>query len=114
MDPWRNRFVVELNGDAFLKKFEEIYREMFSSSSWLKPRGVPRSNESDGASLTGLGSVALDSRRLHCRLLKRSQDQRDLKQVLASIRTRGSIGLRSQDNLRPRCIAHLSGFGGRY
>jgi len=35
MDPWRNRFVVELNGDAFLKKFEEIYREMFSSSSWL-------------------------------------------------------------------------------
>ena len=82
--------------------------------SFLKPRGVPRSNESDGASLTGLGSVALDSRRLHCRLLKRSQDQRDLKQVLASIRTRGSIGLRSQDNLRPRCIAHLSGFGGRY
>src|SRR2546428_11730268 len=81
--------------------------------SFLKPKGVPRSNESNNASLTGLGSVALDSRRLHCRLVKRSQDQRDLKQVLASIRTRGRIGLRSQDNLRPRCITHLGSFGGR-
>src|SRR5256885_10272419 len=80
--------------------------------SFLKPKGVPRSNESNNASLTGLGSVALDSRRLHCRLLKRSQDQRDLKQVLACIWTRSSIGLRSQDNLRPRCITHLSDFSG--
>src|SRR5204862_344345 len=53
--------------------------------SFLKPKGVPRSNESNNASLTGLGSVALDSRRLHCRLLKRSQDQRDLKQVLVML-----------------------------
>src|SRR5947208_10062198 len=82
--------------------------------SFLKPKGVPRSNESNNASLTGLGSVALDSRRLHCRLLERSQDQRDLKQVLACIWTWSSIGLRSQDNLRPRCITHISDFGGRY
>src|SRR2546427_12548653 len=80
--------------------------------SFFKPKGIPRSNESNNASFTGLGSVALDSRRLHCCLVKRSQDQRDLKQVLASIRTRGRIGLRSQDNLRPRCITHLSDFGG--
>src|SRR5438552_12286161 len=81
--------------------------------SFLKPKGVPRSNESNNASLTGLGSVALDGRRLHCRLLERSSDQRDLKQVLVAIRTRGRIGLRSQDNLRPGCITHLSDFGGR-
>src|SRR2546422_5995051 len=80
--------------------------------SFFKPKGIPRSNESHSASFTGLGSVAVDSRRLHCRLVKRSQDQRDLQQVLASIRTRGRIGLRAQDNLRPRCIAHLGGFGG--
>src|SRR5947208_13652040 len=79
--------------------------------SFLKPRGVPRSNESNNASLTGLGSVALDSRRLHCRLLKRSQDQRDLKQVLACIRTGSSIGGCSHDNLRTSCMADLSDFG---
>src|SRR6266576_488094 len=88
---------------------------MVSEVIWslFNPKGIPRSNESNNASFTGLGSVALDSRRLHCRLVKRSQDQRDLKQVLDSIRTRGRIGLRSQDNLRPRCITHLSDFGGR-
>src|SRR6266566_1614678 len=37
---------------------------------------------------------------------------RDLQQVLACIWTWGGISLRSQDNLRPRCIAHLGGFGG--
>src|SRR5256886_7381330 len=88
---------------------------MVSDVIWslVNPKGIPRSNECNNASFTGLGSVALDSRRLHCRLVKRSQDQRDLQQVLASIRTCGRIVLRSQDNLRPRCIAHLGSFGGR-
>src|SRR2546430_8361204 len=87
---------------------------MVSEVIWslFNPKGIPRSNECNNASFTGLGSVALDSRRLHCRLVKRSQDQRDLQQVLASIRTCGRIVLRSQDNLRPRCIAHLGSFGG--
>src|SRR6266566_3977972 len=80
--------------------------------SFFKTTGIPRSNESNNATFTGLGSVALDNRRLHCRLAKRSQDQRDLQQVLACIWTWGGISLRSQDNLRPRCIAHLGGFGG--
>src|SRR5438094_5883436 len=55
------------------------------------------SNESLSAPVTGLGSFAGDGGGLHRRIHERPEDQRDLKQVLDRLRTRGWIGLRLED-----------------
>ncbi len=60
-------------------------------------------DESLSAPVTGLGSFAGDGGGLHRRIHERPEDQRDLKQVLDRLRTRGWIG--RADSKAMMCLA---------
>src|SRR5207247_8949625 len=76
---------------------------------WSVPQSndASSSNESLSAPVTGLGSFAGDGGGLHRRIHERPEDQRDLKQVLDRLRTRGRIGLRLEVGLCSRSDTHI-------
>src|SRR5947199_9507630 len=78
---------------------------------WSVPQSndASSSNESLSAPVTGLGSFAGDGGGLHRRINERTEDQRDLKQVLDRLRTRGWICLRLEDVHCSRYGTHLLG-----